>query len=527
MADPVILYLSNNGLSIYRWQKKKLCQDMQFKTVEQASESLADYFKRYGKPARLVLDVLEETYSLESIPQLNRRDQVSLIRRKQQQLFPGLNYVYKAVKGRRASDRKDDLVLFAAITDESVLKPWLVLLASHKIIVSGVYSLPVLQEACVSQFQDKADKLLISVAKQGKGVYLRQSFFKDGVLALSRFKFINSTDSQEVAEEVKEDVERSLRFMARHFFVTTDKNLSAYFFATDALNRDFFDQVRFEDIRLSPVFIDTQAFAAIQGYAALPSDCSFSVFVAGLHARKPFLKTHYQDPQSQYFYRHYLIRKGLNIGSALMLTGALAYAGFGFFNGQEKIAQRIDLQRQRAQILYDLTQIPDVPSYRGLTPLQLQANLKTYQKTKQQALSGDDILLAISEALTAFPTVQLTRLSWGKAADEDTVKDNANDMMMPDMGADMGMDVAIDEGGLQTPPIEITVAGRIEPFNGDFRQALNQIERFRLRLAAIPSIRHVKAIQLPVTLDNDKELAGSVQNGKKEALFILTMEWPR
>ncbi len=520
MAGKAIIYISNQALIIYRWYGKKLAEDLRLENTDQATLKLTEYFQSHAnKPIKVVFDILEEMYSLESLPHLNSRDRKAMITRKQRQMFAGLNFIYTDYKGRSDTERRDDLVLFSAITEEKSVNRWLQSLFEAKVRVSGLYSLPVLMEFFAQQLQGKQYKLLISISRTKQGILLRQSFFNNNILALSRFKQINEADQQALAAEIKEDVNRSERFIARHFNITNTDNLAVYFFASGKMGKVLFEQIDFSDIRIRPTLLLTNDFAQAQGYE-IDSHESLPAYISGLAAKKRGLPSHYHEPKSHFYYFHYVVKVVLNSCSALIVLVTLAYSFTQIMSTSSLYDQEDDLRKQRNTILKKLTMTQTPPLFKSFNPFELAEQIKLYQQLKNASLSPDKLLNAISLALENSPKIILTKLEWGKQS-EQGIQQQTDGFMDPS---------AMDNEVVAEPVIEtvpISLQAKVSGFDGSYRHILVMIEQFKMRLLDNQKILNVQTVKLPIDISADNETSGAIKSQDKKTDFILEIQWQR
>ncbi len=517
----VTLYLDNQGLSIYRWEGKCLQRDLKLQNAEDAETKpkLQQYFSRQAVQAVLVLDILQESYALESVPHLAFQDRKALLARKRQQLFPGHDYVYQKIKGRRTTDRQDDWVLFAAITDESVIRPWLKILAELEVVLAGIYSLPLLLEKTAYGLRGKDNKLLVCLAEHQGAYHLRQTLFQQGRLVLSRFRYISESDKAEAAREIRDDVERSLRFASRRYQIFPDDNLSSYLFYNQQVSKSFFDSIGFSQIQLEITPVEAAFFASRQG-RQLASECDFSAYIAATQSKHE--KSHYHDDNAFFCFRHFMAKRYLVLASAVIAVMALGYAVQSVVDKNQMEHDQLLLSRQRAKVMQQLKETPEVPLFKGFSPDQLQQQLQVLAQISRHRISAQTILQTLSRVLDGFARIQLQAVEWGNESQQ--MPDDLEPALLGAVVMDPGA------GGLmaetpQAAPLNIVLQAELTGFDGNYRQALAEIEQFRLALEAQQHIEQVVVIKLPVNIDDNEELIGTAQQRLERFPFTLEIHW--
>ncbi len=523
MAKHPFIYINNSGLTVYAWQKNRLYEQLKISDIDEAFIAIRDFFEtQHVGPVRVFIDILEETYSLESIPHLKRSDRKLMMKRKLKQLFPRVQFSHYQHKAKGTNERRDDLVLFSAINDDDVIKGWLHMLYLAQVKVEGLYSVPILLEEIAGKLKGSTDKLIISLVAGKQGVLLRQSFFRNDILALSRFKQINVDDWQQLGEEIKEDVNRSQRFVSRHFGLSSESGLSSYFFSAGTADSELFNQINFAGINLTPKLIACKRYAEMQG-DDIADECGLSLYLAGINARRFSLKPHYSDNSTRFYFLHFQLRRWLNMGSAAVLLLGLGLAMSDISGAIKLHDQYENLRHYRIETLGQIAKTKETPLFHGLSSFQLITHFEVRSNLQKHLLSPRQILSSISLALESHPQIFMRKLEWGG---ENTNKDGQNesiDLMMDPTMMEQEMDFAQAE--IQTVPLKIE--GRVDGFQGDYRDALNKIEQFRLTLEKNERLKNVVALSLPVENVSGKELSGSMSKTREEAKFVLEMEWSR
>ena len=65
------------------------------------------------------------------------------------------------------------------------------------------------------------------------------------------------------------------------------------------------------------------------------------------------------------------------------------------------------------------------------------------------------------------------------------------------------------------------VSARMEPFDGDYRAAIDTIRRFAAVLAAPPGVEHVRILTLPLELSSEQTLTGAAETTSEAAVFEI------
>ena len=479
--------------------------------VASAAAQLHAHIAKYGvKPATVLLDVLEESYVLESIPHLNSRDRDALLERKKNQLFPKTRFNYSAVRGRDQTGRRDDQVFFSAITDEHVIQPWLQLLYDLQIPLGTIQSLPILSEKLVEDLAGGSHKLLIDITENHLGVALRQSYFKNNMLALSRFRQLKTAHASELAATIKEEVDRSRRFVSRQFNLTQGDLIYTHFFYSGTITDGLFKTMDFSGMSLEVHFYRTCDYALSQGLTL--SDNSGINQILAAQQPKMIAVKHYQDQQSLYYYKHYQLKKVLNAISALLLSGTVVYTVFAVAENVRLNVGIEQLQNELRTLSGRMSQTLDAPLINNFNPFEIRAQIQVVEQLQKHVITPAALLNPVSEILQKHPDIVLKTVSWG-------VKDDAGQVQETEINDPA---LASDD---EHRRVTLNLSAQIMPFDGNYRKALALIERVAKEFEQSAQIGNVKIAKRPIEISTDNELSGTISQPTHDSEFRLEMQW--
>ena len=95
-------------------------------------------------PIYLLADFVEEEFQEHQVPHVVGPDRRALIRSKRRRLFGDAPYAGVVFQGREREGRRDDRFLFSALRRPDLIEPWVERIAKRKAPLAGVYSPPFL-----------------------------------------------------------------------------------------------------------------------------------------------------------------------------------------------------------------------------------------------------------------------------------------------------------------------------------------------------------------------------------------------
>lgn len=441
-------------------------------------------------PVCVLVDVVEEEYRQETIPHVSGADRKAVLARKYARLFRGTAYHHALPQGRETEGRKDDRVLLTAITRPEVVKPWVDMLLAHKIPVPGIYSLPILGERLLKRIGATGPNVLLITLQKASG--LRQSFFRDGQLKISRLAYMPRLGSVPFAAHLMGEVEKLRRYLNSLALISRDGPLSIYILSQGRLMTELEQHCRdteLERFYLLEVGEVERRLGLRHGGETHYADLAFAKLLAG---RAP--RNHYAASQETQFYALHRARVGLATASVVLLLGSAGWSGINFIEGVTFKQQAIDAL-QKANFYQDRYEIarrklPPTP----VEPRSIKTAVDVIEQLGRERTRPEPALSTLSMALNDFPAVRLDSLSW---------------MVGPPPAASAA-------SARRAPPADVParvevaeVSGHLEPFDGDYRAAIAVIDALAERLRARDGVASVRVLQYPLDVRSEASVSGS------------------
>ena len=504
-------------MAVYHWERGQLLEPLWFAADEDGLTEFSLYLDHSPRdPVFLLVDVVEEEFREETIPHVMGGDRRSLIRTRINRLFRDPTYTYAEVQGREPEGRRDDRVLFTALIRPDLLSPWISQIAKHKVPLAGIYSLPILSEHLIKSIPiESAHALLVTLQSTGG---LRQTFFRDKRLRLSRLAIVPHGQGAGRASYVLGEVEKIRRYLNSLRQLPQDDPLDVYIVANHGLLDDI--------TRQSPDSLTTRYHlfeleeigekVGIKGDYA--SDYSDQIFAHLLARKRP--ANHYASGTQTRHHAMYLTRVGLIAASVLILVGSVFLSGTKFIEGIIAAREGVSLERQiefyRERLAIERERMPDTPA----SPRDLKAAVEMADAIRNHKTSPLPMLIILSQGLADFPNLQLDRLDWLSSSDFNASLGEGTRAVSTSRAAQSrnGATPPSDEGNFYQIA---RVKGRVEPFDGNYRRALDMVSQFAATLRQIPGVEDVQVLDLPLDLRDEKDIAGDTTKVAENAPFVL------
>src|SRR5688572_6110037 len=143
-----LLYFAGYRMIVLRWQANAFVGVAEFEPDDKGFAAFKALLQNeIEAPVRLLVDILEEDFRVESCPHVYGRDKAALHARLLNKYFRQYPHKTLRIQGRRQDKvRRDDVVLLSALTNPALFRPWIEILNELKIPLEGIYSLPLVGE---------------------------------------------------------------------------------------------------------------------------------------------------------------------------------------------------------------------------------------------------------------------------------------------------------------------------------------------------------------------------------------------
>ena len=509
-------YLTAERLIVYHWSGGRLAKSFVFATTGNGHAHFERYLQETPKvPTYMLVDIVEEEYRQDTVPHVMGGDRKAALELKRNRLFRGTPYTNALVQGRQSEGRRDDIVLLTGLVNPALIDPWVQLLEKHKAPLAGIYSAPVLGQELLKRLHVKTEHSLLVTLHSSGGI--RQSFYTGPHLKLSRLARMPRLGSVPFLGYLLEEVERISRYLASIRVLPGEAPLDVYILAHGRPLEEL--QRGVKDTELNRFHILDIEAAASQLKMGQDVDTPFSdaVFSHLLLTTKP--ASHYTVSKQQRYFQLYQARLGIQGVALGTLLAAILFSGMNFLTGVN-FRQESELALQKANYYQGRYEA----AHAGLptTPIPLadiKAAIDTVKAINAHRSTPGTMLETVSTALQAYPRLQVKKIDWVASLDANQT---VGDAAAATGAAGTAAEEPINDPAY--PHFQIAVVqGYIDPFDGDFRRALDEVNHFAEALRALPDVKRVKVLKQPLEIDPSASVQGGSEQTKaeKEAEFEI------
>jgi hypothetical protein len=520
-----LFYLTNSQLTAYQWDRGKLSAGQAFSNDEAGWESFALYLSGLrNSRVYLLADLIEEDFQHDNLPHVQGRARQMLLQRRLGQLYRDTPYHQATLQGRQQDGRKDDQMMFSALTNAVLLRPWLDAIAQQKLPLVGIYSPALLSAALLKKLDLVSDRLLL-VTHQAAG--LRQSFFQGTSLKFSRLTPLLDHSPASLTQTVVAETAKTYQFLLNTRLLPRGERMQLAILA----HGDELQQIQ-SACQDSPVlahrFVDTAEVAPLLGLkdadsVALCDPLFLSLLGSSAAGR------HYAPVDLTRLHRLWQMRIALYAMSvSTLLAGGLMWAGWNsmdIMEGQQKIDQ-LTVQMRSADSQYQAAarNLPHTEVSSG----NMKSAVTVEQMLAQNGPTPAALVVSVSHALDGLPQIKISRLQWQASETDGAAGDPAHPAPPPTQGIN-GMEPPPPAAliGVPKKPFQILLLeGEVVPFQHDYRKALESLHQLTAELGKIKQLQ-VEVIRSPLDTRPGVKLEDKVggQDAEAKALFTLKLVW--
>lgn len=537
------LYLTNDKLIALVWKSGTIVERDVFNSTDAESTAFIEYIARHRDvPTHFVTDLIEEDFRIDTIPHLRGGDQDAILGRKLAQLYRATTFRHAVVQERETEGRRDDRVLYHAITNPDLVKPWLAALEHAEVPLEGIYSSAVLSSRLPKQLSVFfAHTLLVTIVPD---FGLRQTYFQNKQIKFSRLTPIIYDEGQSVGALIAAETSRTWQYL----------DSQRYFAGGDALEACILVHARdremiAEAIRTLPLlkyrFLDIDEVAAKVKLKPAPTSSHAEEVLVHIFAQGS-IENHFAEKEPRRFAKYRRTRIGLYGLTAGLLAIGAAGAAFNLYQTSTMSAV-IDQRSQFVRSIQSEYQAISkaMEGQTSATDTVRDASTFFRAQIRPQSPSPASFLKELSTVWTEFPDMRLLQTVWAPNQESayvppyEAVIAAATQNIRSEIKAVPGAAPPPTAGAVASanafdadPPLPgskyeiLIVDAAITRFRGDYRSAIAEVERLVARLNKAPNMK-AEVVKMPVDVNHAAVLRATTLASTETSEVRFTLKLTR
>jgi hypothetical protein len=498
----LICCATNQGLIAGLWHGTKLQTYAVFNNVDEDHTAFSQFLSQYvDVNIYLIVDAIEEDYKVESLPHTAGKARREIIDRKLNQF--NRNSLYRAAHfiNRATDKRKDDNFLFVSLNNDDFLHGWIDAIQANHAPLVGVYMLPMISQVAVRQMKLMAQHILLC-ERLSSG--LRQTYLHNGRLRMSRLVPMQDVKPNQLAYFYLVEIDKTRLYLSSQRLIANETALQLVLPGIDGSIKEIARNISQEQ-GVECKIVDMLAYAknsniAIDLVKKHPEFLHMQMLANGNVpdnlAPANYSKVHGLNN----------LRRKINIATGCIATLGVLLAAFFAWQGnhQKEQLQHIVAQTQQQQKQYEdvAKNFPSTPI--PGTELKVAADIAHIIKSNNQ--TPRQLMQVLSSAFEASPEIALNRMRWTLSNNRELKDEEA-------ASASNAADTGAQPVTANIDPTKLLQIGfinaEIKGFTGDYRAALNSVNKFVTHLREDAVVDSVVILQEPVNVSSLANLQGS------------------
>ena len=493
MKQSLLLFLSADRLHLQLMEGAEISFQQDFTDHAEDREKFSALLREIKCPVYLLTDLIEEDFRHEVIPHLRGKGRAALLQRKFEQFYRGTPFHQATLLQRQKSGRRDDDMLFSALTNPAYIVPWLNIMQQQQTPLVGIYSVPQISAPLVKN-HPSSHLLLISWERYSG---LRQTYFSEHRLQISRLTpvHVDMTFNEAVIRELS----RTYQYLKSLSLLPSGQILDVRILCHSSDRNEL--QARLPgsvDMRYDLADIEEVGRSLRIDYRFTDSDAS-QIFLHQLVVTRP--KSHYGNAEHTHYYNIWQLRHLLNWSSGAIFAACLAWAAVIAWNNDANESETASLKVQAERALQEVATITQSFPVTTTPPSDMKSSVTAMRKLELYQSTPQKFLMPISKALDHLSQVQLDELGWKTSATEPAASNT-----LPDVPAKV-----------------ITLKGHLDDFGNNYRAALAYLDRFQAELESRGY--QVTLLAKPLDVSSSSNLADKHESGENELGFTMKLVW--
>ncbi len=524
-----VVYITASEANVYLFKDACLHGPEEFRLDQNGLKSFSSLLSGSDEMLTyLIVDVVEEEFRNETVPHLFGGERKALIDRRLDQYYRATPYKGSLIQGREEAGRRDDRILFTALTNPDVVNPWVECLLENKVPIVGIYTPSVLGCDLLQQLEVNFENVLLMTRQKNSGV--RQSYFQGKQLMLSRLVPIAELNEELSAELVFSEIEKARRYLARLQLLPFDKALDVCVISDSETIEiisgnspgnspgNFPGKYRDTDLARLHVFNIEDLFVDLGINQQESARFCDRIYSRLLMAKTPALS--YTGAGDTKYRKSRQKRLAMYAASVVFFMASLVWSSMNFIEGGllESHSQEAHKSALLVQSEYDkiFAKIPET----SVKPGGLKESVEIEKALKNHKALPQPLLMAISMGFDDA-SLKMDSIEWIVTSDPDASVDGRYKNKI--------QNIAIKAAGkLQSDNTEklyqvALVNGSFEKFSGNYRKAFDAVNNLASRLKGHADIIDVQAIRLPLDISSNSSLTGQtgIKADARDAVFVL------
>ncbi|PHV11071.1 hypothetical protein [Chitinimonas sp. BJB300] len=500
------LFLSDTSLSLWQSQAGQIQQEASYSANAEGVAAFSEFATKATNAHWYILfDLQEEDCRVETVPHVNARDRRKLIDRRLTQLYRASQYYSTAHQGREEGGRRDDRILFTAVSNPVPLDMWLEVLVKQEAFIVGIYSVSLLTAQHAHRITGLPPRVLIISRQNSSG--LRQTYLADGAMRFSRLTVLEEDSVEGQANQLAAESARARQFLASLRAIERTEVLHIVMLCSEA-EQSLFREACPDSELIHYSFLPMQRLADALHVSCVPNlRFAEPIWLAYLARKHP--KNQYAPIAQRKPYVAWQVGRALYVFAVLIVLFGL-FAGHSYWDASRQLdlESLVFAQRQaKADLIYNSNVPPQ--QHGSFTPSGMKNVVQAYRQLVEKWPNLGKTLVEVSQVFNNYAMFELDQIDWEVStspiprADDTEAPPPTAPATEPEPGAP-----AVDAQRY----IIMQFRGHLLEYEDRYRQALDLGDALVLSFA-IQTGDKAEIVQLPLDTKSESKIEFNSEQG--------------
>lgn len=421
-SEKRIILINYEGLTVYGLDNDCLMKLAMFVDDDAGHDKFRTYIIDESlTKTSLVIDSPAEDFIVEKLIHVSPLDKKSFLARKLEQHFRNVEYRSAKVLGREKTGRRDDRILFSAITQTRNIDNWIRVLLEEQVSIRSITS-PAFAISKVARelgLESSEEYILVNWQRNG----IRQSLISNNKLMFSRLTPLPLSPEADLAKAILDATLQSVEYLERIGLLQTGNALDLHVVSPILEEDAFVDQPGSADF--GAVFHHNSIdLMPIKKYGGAESEITAILLCLDWGVRNGDFGNIYASEGTMRFTKLRMQRNFIAIGCLLALfIGGIVSAPVL----TETLQSQSSYRSITAAILPIQQQYDELTAQFPATPIPSEAMalvVNNYDLIGNQNHYPAELLSEVSQIVAQHPTITLSSIVWKLVADEQFLEIN-------------------------------------------------------------------------------------------------------
>lgn len=416
-SDKRMLLINFEGLAVYGLDNGRLMKQAMFIDDDIGHDKFRDYIIDENlKSLSMVIDSPAEDFIVEKVPHVSAYDRKSFLSRKMDQHFRNVEYRSAKLLGRDKSGRRDDRVLFSAITQTRTIDNWIKVLLAEQVSIKSITSpaFAICKVARALGLETSKEILLVNWQRNG----IRQSLISNHKLMFSRLTPLPTDPEADLAKAMLDASLQTREYLERIGLLKVDEAPDVHV-VSPILDDDAFESQPGSANFGSVYHHNSIDLMPIDKYGGPQNEITAILLCLDWGVRNKEFGNIYASPATRRFTKLRMQRNFILLGclSVLLFGGLVSAPVLNAALQSRSNFQTMTLDMIPVQDQYDelTAQFPETP-----IPSEAMALVvNSYDRIDGQNHLPATLLSEVSQILLQHPTITLSSVVWNLTADDE------------------------------------------------------------------------------------------------------------